>query len=486
MSTPRLVLAVLQTSADDDVAAVLAALPDGARYVLRPPELAATPVPSGAAPIAAEWRDRADAARLIQHATGAHVVVVLDADEHPDLELSRALGALRTGERGVHHVRRRHRFLGREVAGERVPIAWCGDAGAPAPRRLLAGTLLKIETDVTTSIARLDAAATRMGAGTTARVSLAAFVTRPFATVVRLLWMRRRDGVPGVILSLIESYGEVLAAAKQWERRALLEQHLVRPAGVRLPRGFVALKTPAGWMVIRRDADERLIGALVEAAPDSVAGTPIATGGRGGAFLVALDSERRAVLRWYRRGGALRRLLRDRYFGWRPRPIIELVLTEEARRRGVATADVLGVRVDRLGFGFYRGVIVTRAIENALTLAEVLQRPLPAHERAAVLDAVAAAIRTMHERGVHHRDLNVANVLIARDRGGVIVHLIDFDRAQVRREVPRHVRRRALHRLDRSLAKLNRAGTVVSKAERDAVERAYWETPVPERAVIPT
>ncbi len=476
MSGPPLALAVLQSSADDDLAPVCAALPEAARYVLRPPELAALPVPAGATPIAAEWRDRADAARVVRLATGARVVVVLEADEHPDPELSAALAALRRAERGVYSARRRHRFLGREVAGERIPIGWCGDPDGTGERRLLGGTLAKMEADVTTSIARLDAAAARTAAGKPRRVLVAEFVTRPLGTMLRLLWMRRRDGVPGVILSLLESYGEVLAAAKRWERRALLEQHLVRPSGMRLPRGFVALKTPIGWVIVRRDVDERLIGALVEAAPDSVAGVPIATGGRGGAFLVSLGGDRRAVLRWYRRGGALRCLLRDRYFGWRPRPITELALTEEARRRGVATAEVLGVRVDRVGFGFYRGVIVTRAIENALTLAEALQRPLPASERDEILRAVAAAIRIMHERGVHHRDLNVANLLIARDRGAVEVHLIDFDRAQVRREVPRRVRRRALQRLDRSLAKLNRDRTVVSKAERAAVARAYWDT----------
>jgi tRNA A-37 threonylcarbamoyl transferase component Bud32 len=306
-------------------------------------------------------------------------------------------------------------------------------------------------------------------------VRVADFVRRPAAALARRRWLRRRDGVPGMILSLIESFGEVLAAAKRWERKALLEQHLTSPAGVRLPRGFVALKTPTGWMVVRRDVDERLLAALHEATPDAPLGERIAVGGRGGAFLITVGNGRRAVLRWYRRGGAVRRLLRDRYLGWRPRPIVELALTEEARRRGIATAEVLGVRVDRAGPGVYRGVIVTQAIDHATTLDEVLRAPLDADARAAVLDAVARAVRLMHERGVHHRDLNVGNVLVVRERGTLVVHLIDFDRAQIRGLVPARVRRRALRRLDRSLAKLNRGAEVISAAERARVVRTYWE-----------
>ena len=477
MNGPPLALVVMQVSADADPTAALEAARGAARYLLRPPELAALAVPDGAAPIAAEWRDRADAARIVRDASGARVVIVLDAIERADAELSGALAALPAGAPGVYRVRRRHRFLGREVSGARVPIAWSGVA--PGAGRLIAGTLLRIEADVATSIARLDAEAARGAGAAPARVSLSEFVARPVETLLRRLWKRRRDGVPGVILSLLESYGEVLAAAKRWERRALLGQHLRRPSGMRLPSGFVALKTPLGWTIVRRDVDERLLGTLLEAAPDAVAGVPVATGGRGGAFLLSVGKGPRAVLRWYRRGGAFRRVLRDLYFGWRPRPILELSLTEEARRRGVATAEVLGARVDRVGFGFYRGVIVTRAIEDAATLAEVLLRPSVATERDAVLRAVAAAIRTMHERGVHHRDLNVANLLIVRDRGDVRAHLIDFDRAQVRREVPARVRRRALRRLDRSLAKLNRERDVVSKAERALVAAAYWDAATP-------
>jgi tRNA A-37 threonylcarbamoyl transferase component Bud32 len=122
----------------------------------------------------------------------------------------------------------------------------------------------------------------------------------------------------------------------------------------------------------------------------------------------------------------------------------------------------------------YRGVIVTKAIENATTLADALRGTLTPTGRAAVLDAVARSVRAMHERGVHHRDLNSANILLTGAGADVAVHLIDFDRAQIRRELPHRVRRRALRRLDRSLAKLNSEREVISLAERVYLARAYW------------
>ncbi len=216
---------------------------------------------------------------------------------------------------------------------------------------------------------------------------------------------------------------------------------------------------------------------LLDATPERVDGEPWTRGGRGATWALAVDDGTRAVLRWYRRGGALRHLVRDRYFGWRPRPLTELLTTETARRHGVPAVEVLAVRVDRLGGGFYRGAIVTREIERAETLAEVVLRRPQAPERAATIDAVARAVSTMHDRGVHHRDLNAANILVQRDGDRIAVHLIDFDRATIRAAVTPRQRRYALRRLERSLAKLDPGGTLVTTEDRATFHRSYRGRP---------
>jgi tRNA A-37 threonylcarbamoyl transferase component Bud32 len=224
--------------------------------------------------------------------------------------------------------------------------------------------------------------------------------------------------------------------------------------------------------MLRDGTDASLRESLLDATPEEVRGEPIA-GGRGGVWALSLDADGRAMLRWYRRGGAIRHVVRDRYFGWAPRPILELGLTEEARRRGIAAPEVLATRVDRLRGGWYRGAIVTREVPDATTLAAALRRHDNAAERAAILSAVGRAVRRLHDRGVHHRDLNATNVLLRSDGKGWSVHFIDFDRADVRAAVGARARASALRRLERSLAKLARAGMPLSPADTARVRQAY-------------
>jgi tRNA A-37 threonylcarbamoyl transferase component Bud32 len=276
--------------------------------------------------------------------------------------------------------------------------------------------------------------------------------------------------VPGLVLSILETYGEVLAAAHAWERQGIRprrSEHLDR-----VPPGFHVSRTPWGWLMVRDGTDERLHETLLEATPEHVRGEPRA-GGRGGVWTVAWNGTGRAVLRWYRRGGAVRHLLSERYFGWAPRPILELGLTEEARRRGIAAPEVLAARVDRLRGGWYRGAIVTREVPDALTLAAELRRDPADPERTAILTAVGRAVRRLHDRGVHHRDLNATNVLLRRDGDEWTVHFIDFDRADVRPSVGARARAAALRRLARSLAKLAPSAAADGARDVDVVRRAY-------------
>ena len=129
-----------------------------------------------------------------------------------------------------------------------------------------------------------------------------------------------------------------------------------------------------GSLTLRDGTPPTLREALLDATPDVVAGMPLA-GGRGAVWAVPLGEQDRGVLRWYRRGGAIRHLVSDRYFGWTPRPIRELALTEDASS-GVASPapEVLAARVDRLPWGWYRGAIVTREVAGAATFADELRR----------------------------------------------------------------------------------------------------------------
>ncbi len=466
-----LVLAVWQTETASDPSPALATLPDAKHYVVRAPDLVGA-VPAAVHLLAASCADRESVGAAVRRACPDAVVVVLEADQRLSPDLAAALGDLGSESAPAEYrARASVRFLGREVSGGTRVVAWAGSPGANAPTRMLPGRLTTLAGSVTASIARLERAA-RRAALTGAPVRCGDLLWRPAMRFAWRLGQRARDGMPGLILSVLEGYGEVLTAAKKWERTRLPPTRpTLRGAG---GETFERLETHRGWLLIRAGLDQRLVDALAAATPDHVAGERLFEGGRGGVWVLPPVSGVEAVLRWYRRGGAFRRLLRDRYFGWRrPRPVRELMLTAAARHRGVPTPEVLGARVDRVGAGFYRGALLSRRIGDASTLGGLLLQDLPIATRAAVLEAVGRTIREMHDQGVHHRDLNATNVLVGLASGRPVVSLIDFDRAALRVSVPAWLRRRALRRLARSLAKL---GGGAARIEDDCrvLGRAYW------------
>ena len=461
-----LVLVVVAIGPDGDLAPALAALPADRRVVVEPPGTPPRPLPDGVERVVDPEYRRAMLAARVRRDPGELIVVVME-DERPLPELAAALRAL-DGEAapGRYAVERRVRFLGAEIGGDVIEVGWGGHATGTAIR--LPGALVRAPHDVAATIARLEALASR--ARRDVAVGAADFVGRPLVAMARRLWRRRRAGVPGLVLSILETYGEVLAAAHAWERlgiRPRRSEHLDR-----VPPGFHVSRTPWGWLMVRDGTDDRLHESLLEATPEHVRGEPRA-GGRGGVWTVTWNGAGRAVLRWYRRGGAIRHFLTDRYFGWAPRPIVELGLTEEARRRGIAAPEVLAARVDRLRAGWYRGAIVTREIPDAVTLAAALHGHAADPERSELLAAVGRAIRRLHDRGVHHRDLNATNLLLRRDADGWAVYFIDFDRADVRASVGTRARGAALRRLDRSLAKLAPSAAPFTARDAQVVRQAY-------------
>ena len=116
---------------------------------------------------------------------------------------------------------------------------------------------------------------------------------------------------------------------------------------------------------------------------------------------------------------------------------------------------------------------MTREVAGALTFAVALRRHPDGAERTAVVTAVGRAVRDLHDRGVYHRDLNANNILVSPGGGTVQVCFIDFDRAVVSTALARQTRERDLKRLERSLAKLARAGMPSAGNDATVLRRAY-------------
>ena len=187
---------------------------------------------------------------------------------------------------------------------------------------------------------------------------------------------------------------------------------------------------------------------------------PVAAGRGGNWFIDADDGA--WVLRHYRRGGFVARLVADRYL-WtgyaRSRSLREFRLLTELRAAALPVPRPLAARVVRRGL-VYRADLITEVLPGTVTLAARLA--LHAIDPAE-LGAVGRCVRAMHDMGVWHADLNAHNILLD-DSGRVF--LIDFDRA--RRRAGGHWKAGNLARLRRSLDKLAGPG--------QGFDPARWQT----------
>jgi 3-deoxy-D-manno-octulosonic acid kinase len=187
-----------------------------------------------------------------------------------------------------------------------------------------------------------------------------------------------------------------------------------------------------------------------------------AAGGRGTVAFVR-EGERRWVLRHYRRGGLVARLLDDAYL-WtgadRTRAFREWRLLRELRAAGLPVPVPVAARYVRSGL-IYRADLLTEELPARRTLAQALaEAPLDAK----AWHAIGACVGRLHEHGVQHADLNAHNLLLGRDGE---VYVLDFDRGRLRSRGTWE--QAVLERLRRSLRK------VTAGLPPDRFDDAAWQ-----------
>lgn len=206
----------------------------------------------------------------------------------------------------------------------------------------------------------------------------------------------------------------------------------------------------------------RSAGSLYAAAAARPGAEPFT--GRAAAYRFTASHEDWLV-RHYRRGGAIARVLTDTYLrAGESRPLRELRASVAARARGVATPDVMAAVTYPSGI-LYRADLATRFIPDSLDLAAITVASARGGERAnarndgrAAWYAAGALLRTVFQAGIEHVDLNLRNILIAGAPEAPRALLLDLDRARVHQgPLGDTVRRRMLERLQRSRRKIERA-----------------------------
>lgn len=199
------------------------------------------------------------------------------------------------------------------------------------------------------------------------------------------------------------------------------------------------------------------------------------SGGRAPHPLVAIGDEL-WVVKSYRRGGWLARWNRELYLGCR-RFYREMEVYARARRRGVPTVQSIALVIKRGRLGLCRAWLVSCYCEGSTPLSELLGRgatcgPEVDRRALAVCRAAGRAVRRMHEAGIDHRDLNLANLLVTREGDQVLI--LDWDRATIRTGGARRFAFKNLLRLYRSALKLQGHSTRLAPCLRSFL-RGYFQ-----------
>lgn len=191
----------------------------------------------------------------------------------------------------------------------------------------------------------------------------------------------------------------------------------------------------------------------------------------------AEDNTERFIIRNYRHGGLLGRLLGGVFYDGN-RPLNEIYINEIAFRKGVPTAEVIAVSKRKLWGLLYKADFISKEIPGAVDIAQFLKESCLTFiqkSKKSITYAVAKLIRNMHDAGIYHADLHLKNILLERDSNGNFnAYIIDLDKSVALNRLNVDQRIKNLLRLDRSIEKLRwlSGSEITSQKKIDLISRA--------------
>jgi hypothetical protein len=230
-----------------------------------------------------------------------------------------------------------------------------------------------------------------------------------------------------------------------------------------VPQGFVELRSGSGFGWITAEL------AAVGVEPFWGELQPLeGARGRGGVGTMTIAG-REIVVRPLRRGGALARLLVDRYASSQ-RVLREIETLVGLRNEGVPAVVPVAAVARRHGV-YWRMRLCTERVADAVPLPTFLAEQ-PALRRF-VAEAVGTLLRLAFAAGLRHPDLHLDNIICARRGDLVRALLVDLDRARLQRPLAERDIDGMLVRLARYVARhQKRLPALPTLAERLRVLRA--------------
>jgi 3-deoxy-D-manno-octulosonic acid kinase len=148
--------------------------------------------------------------------------------------------------------------------------------------------------------------------------------------------------------------------------------------------------------------------------------------GRGTTYFFQYDKNE-YVLRHYRRGGLIGKVLSDQYLYTgieQSRPWQEFKLLQHMQTLDLACPTPIAAMVNRSSF-YYQADIITTKIPNAQDLHNVL---LETELTSDIWQRTGQTIAEFHNQQVYHHDLNIHNIMLDNAHK---IWLIDFDKCEI-------------------------------------------------------
>lgn len=172
-----------------------------------------------------------------------------------------------------------------------------------------------------------------------------------------------------------------------------------------------------------------------------------ALGGRTSITVARLEGIGSVVIKYYRRGGAIRYLIKQRYIKCgKPRCQIEYELLQKVRSFGINAPEPIAFAYR--GRLLYQCWLVTREIKHHQTLAQL--SCLNEEQARMVMKEVIKQVSTLIKNKILHVDLHPGNVIVDNQNQ---VYLLDFDKGGVFPGEENALRSRYLRRWNRAIQK---------------------------------
>ncbi len=173
--------------------------------------------------------------------------------------------------------------------------------------------------------------------------------------------------------------------------------------------------------------------------------------------------EKRYVLREYRRGGLVGKLIEKKYFFKNiesTRAYQELVVLKQLRKLKLPVPKPVAALIKVDGY-YYQAKIITRLIKNAEDLFFHLKKQSLSEQQ---WIAIGLLVKRFHAVGLYHSDLNIHNLMINHKSN---FWLIDFDKCRFLKPYDK--------KLQSNIARLLRSLRKEKQNAQEKDEQFYWE-----------